>query len=82
MCFSEVKRPGYHRRIVAGSPTVDGAKGEPFRVIARTLGREDAETLPLSGKVAVAGADGAVYPDRVDGGIHGERGRGATGFCD
>jgi len=35
--------------------TVDGARGEPFRVIARTLGHEDGEALPLSGKVAVAG---------------------------
>src|SRR5207244_12271717 len=35
--------------------TVDGARGEPFRVIARTLGREDEEALPLSGKVAVTG---------------------------
>ena len=33
----------------------DGAKGERFRVIARTLGRESAETLPLTGKVEVAG---------------------------
>jgi hypothetical protein len=33
----------------------DGAKGERFRVIARTLGRESAETLPPTGKVAVAG---------------------------
>jgi hypothetical protein len=35
--------------------TVDGARGEPFRVIARTLGHEDGEALPLSGKVALAG---------------------------
>jgi hypothetical protein len=35
--------------------TVDSANGRPFRVIARTLGRVDAEALPLSGKVAVAG---------------------------
>jgi hypothetical protein len=35
--------------------TVDGANGEPFRVIARTLGRQDVEALPLSGEVAVAG---------------------------
>ena len=35
--------------------TVDGARGEPFRVIARTLGHENEEGLPLSGKVAVAG---------------------------
>src|ERR1700690_2252732 len=27
--------------------TVDGARGEPFRVIARTLGHEDQEALPL-----------------------------------
>jgi hypothetical protein len=33
----------------------DGVKGEGFRVIARTLGRESAETMPLSGKVEVAG---------------------------
>jgi hypothetical protein len=33
----------------------DGAKGERFRVIARTLGRESAETLPPTGKVVVAG---------------------------
>ncbi len=33
----------------------DGATGERFRVIARTLGRESAETLPPTGKVAVAG---------------------------
>jgi hypothetical protein len=35
--------------------TVKGGKGEPFRVIARTLGRKDAAALPLSGKVTVAG---------------------------
>jgi hypothetical protein len=35
--------------------TVDGARGAPFRVIARTLGREREEALPLSGKIAVAG---------------------------
>jgi hypothetical protein len=35
--------------------TVDGAKGEPFRVVARTVGREGAAALPLAGKVAVAG---------------------------
>src|ERR1700722_875609 len=33
----------------------DGAKGKPFRVIARTLGREDEEALPLAGKVEVSG---------------------------
>ena len=33
----------------------DGAKGEDLRVIARTLGRESAETVPLTGKVEVAG---------------------------
>ncbi|MGH7969016.1 MAG: hypothetical protein ACREIC_09855, partial [Limisphaerales bacterium] len=33
----------------------DDAKGERFRVIARTLSRKNAETLPLTGKVAVAG---------------------------
>src|SRR5690349_18834224 len=38
--------------------TVDGAKGEPFRVIARTLGREDEKILPLSGRVALAGQMG------------------------
>src|SRR6478672_5599517 len=39
--------------------TVDGAKGEPFRVTARTLGREHEEAvLPLLGKVAVAGQTG------------------------
>ena len=35
--------------------TVDGARGEPFRVIARTLGHEGGVALPLSGKVAVDG---------------------------
>ncbi len=33
----------------------DGATGERFRVIARTLSRESAETLPPTGKVVVAG---------------------------
>jgi len=33
----------------------DGAKGERFRVIARTLGREDEEALPLAGRVEVSG---------------------------
>jgi hypothetical protein len=33
--------------------TADGARGEPLRVIARTLGRERAETLPLTGDVKV-----------------------------
>ena len=33
----------------------DGTKGEGLRVIARTLGRESAETVPLTGKVEVAG---------------------------
>jgi hypothetical protein len=35
--------------------TTDGAKGQPFRVMARALGRAGAEPLPLSGRVAVAG---------------------------
>jgi hypothetical protein len=35
--------------------TKDGAKGEPFRVIASALGRENEEPLPRSGKVEVAG---------------------------
>jgi hypothetical protein len=34
---------------------VDGVNGEGFRVIARTLGRASAETMPLIGKVEVAG---------------------------
>jgi hypothetical protein len=33
----------------------DGIKGEGFRVIASALGRESAETVPLTGKVEVAG---------------------------
>jgi len=33
--------------------TADGARGEPLRVIARTLGRERAETLPPTGDVKV-----------------------------
>jgi len=35
--------------------TDGGANGQGFRVIARTLGRESAETVPLTGKVEVAG---------------------------
>jgi len=35
--------------------TVDGASGEPFRVIARALGRSDNQVLALSGKVDVEG---------------------------
>src|SRR5450432_452127 len=35
--------------------TVDGARGEPFRVIACALGRKAVEVLPLSGHIAVAG---------------------------
>lgn len=31
--------------------TVDGAKGEPFRVIARTVGRGNGEPMPFSGRV-------------------------------
>ena len=31
--------------------TVDGAKGEAFRIIARTMGREDLKTLSLSGRL-------------------------------
>ncbi|MGH7970073.1 MAG: hypothetical protein ACREIC_15230, partial [Limisphaerales bacterium] len=34
---------------------VDGANGETFRVIARTLGRQIQEALPHSGKVALSG---------------------------
>ena len=33
---------------------VDGAKGEPFRVIARSLGRGEAKALPRTGQVAVS----------------------------
>ena len=35
--------------------TKEGAKGEPFRVVARALGRGSAEPLALSGKVEMAG---------------------------
>lgn len=35
--------------------TVDGARGEPFRVIACALGRKAVEMLPLSGQMAVTG---------------------------
>ena len=39
--------------------TKDGAKGEPFRVVARRLGRAGAQPLPLTGKVEMAGRSSA-----------------------
>jgi hypothetical protein len=52
--LSEIKRPSYTEGLWLAS-IADGAKGKPFRVIARTLGRESAETLPLTGQVEVSG---------------------------
>jgi hypothetical protein len=38
--------------------TADGARGQPFRVVARTIGRVQQEALPRSGKVEASGQMG------------------------
>ena len=58
----------------------DGAKNQPFRVVAGSVGRDSRKSLLLSGKVEVDGQVARFVPSGIDRGIHRKHGRGAAGF--